>query len=358
MADNEKITEIDELTSLASTDLLVGIDDVSGTPTTNKVEIDTLDDYLSATTKTLTNKTLTSAVLNTGVSGTAVLDEDAMTSNSATKVVTQQSIKAYVDSGTVTMTNKTLTTPIVASLYQDAGKTKLMTVPNTASDTLAAIAATQTLTNKTLTSPVLQGTVDGWISANESWAYASATTITIPAGGAAKYAKGDKIKLTQTTAKYFYVVGVADTVLTVTGGSDYTVADAAITLPFYSHQTSPIGHPIWFNWTPTYTGFATDPTVKKAKFKVDAVVISIYYIQNAKGTSNANNFIITLPIACTEAQPLWQSVYGTDNSTDQYCWYSTGADANLDIRDDPTTNSGWTTSNNKGIYGVQFKYTY
>ena len=50
-----------------------------------------------ATTDTLTNKTLTSAVLNTGVSGTAVLDEDDMSSDSATKVATQQSIKKYVD---------------------------------------------------------------------------------------------------------------------------------------------------------------------------------------------------------------------------------------------------------------------
>ena len=55
-------------------------------------------------TDTLTNKTLTSAVLNTGVSGTAVLDEDNMASDSATKLATQQSIKAYVDasgSGTI-----------------------------------------------------------------------------------------------------------------------------------------------------------------------------------------------------------------------------------------------------------------
>ena len=49
-------------------------------------------------TDTLTNKTLTSPVLNTGVSGTAVLDEDNMASDSATKLATQQSIKAYVDS--------------------------------------------------------------------------------------------------------------------------------------------------------------------------------------------------------------------------------------------------------------------
>ena len=50
-----------------------------------------------AGSQTLTNKTLTSPVLNTGISGTAVLDEDNMTSNSATKLATQQSIKAYVD---------------------------------------------------------------------------------------------------------------------------------------------------------------------------------------------------------------------------------------------------------------------
>ena len=52
---------------------------------------------LAAIEVTLTNKTLTSPVINTGVSGTAVLDEDDMASDSATKLATQQSIKAYVD---------------------------------------------------------------------------------------------------------------------------------------------------------------------------------------------------------------------------------------------------------------------
>ena len=36
--------------------------------------------------------------INEGVAGTAILDEDAMGSNSATHLATQQSIKAYVDS--------------------------------------------------------------------------------------------------------------------------------------------------------------------------------------------------------------------------------------------------------------------
>ena len=53
--------------------------------------------------QTLTNKTLTSAVLNTGVSGTAVLDEDNMATDSATQLATQQSIKAYVDGSALSL---------------------------------------------------------------------------------------------------------------------------------------------------------------------------------------------------------------------------------------------------------------
>lgn len=46
--------------------------------------------------ETLTNKTLPSPVINTGISGTAITDEDDMASDSASKVPTQQSVKAYV----------------------------------------------------------------------------------------------------------------------------------------------------------------------------------------------------------------------------------------------------------------------
>lgn len=53
--------------------------------------------------QTMTNKTITSPVLNTGVSGTAVLDEDNMTSNSATQLATQQSIKAFTEATSTAM---------------------------------------------------------------------------------------------------------------------------------------------------------------------------------------------------------------------------------------------------------------
>ncbi len=71
-----------------------------------KAYVDAQEHAVTATsTTTFTNKTLTSPVLNTGVSGSAILDEDAMGSNSATQLATQQSIKAYVDAQILTKDN-------------------------------------------------------------------------------------------------------------------------------------------------------------------------------------------------------------------------------------------------------------
>ena len=73
-----------------------GLDTV-GSGNTVTVNIDSTVATLTGS-QTLTNKTLTSPVINTSVSGTAILDEDNMASDSATQLATQQSIKAYVDS--------------------------------------------------------------------------------------------------------------------------------------------------------------------------------------------------------------------------------------------------------------------
>ena len=67
--------------------------------------------------QTLTNKTLTSPVFNTGISGTAVKDEDDMTSDSATHISTQQSIKAYVDAQVATKDNSDEITEGSTNLY-------------------------------------------------------------------------------------------------------------------------------------------------------------------------------------------------------------------------------------------------
>ena len=65
----------------------------------------------------LTNKTLTSAVLNTGVSGSAIKDEDDLISDSATHLATQQSIKKYVDDSILTKDNTDEITEGSTNLY-------------------------------------------------------------------------------------------------------------------------------------------------------------------------------------------------------------------------------------------------
>ena len=76
---------------------------------------------------TLTNKilsapTLTSPVINTAISGTAFKDEDNMSSNSATSVASQQSIKAYVDTQVATIPTGDITS-VVAGTGMTGGGT-------------------------------------------------------------------------------------------------------------------------------------------------------------------------------------------------------------------------------------------
>jgi len=119
------------------------------------------------TNKTLSTPTITSGVLNTAVSGSAVLDEDNMSSDSATKLATQQSIKAYVDaqttdqdldiapdSGTgqsIDLDSATLTFAGGSNIASSASGT---TVTFAISD-VVQLTASQTLSNKVFTSPTI-----------------------------------------------------------------------------------------------------------------------------------------------------------------------------------------------------------
>lgn len=183
---------------------------------------------------------------------------------------------------------------LILKTTDDNTTKNLLEIKNSSGGVLASIGPTGKWT---------PGEHDGWNKPNETWTYASATTITVPSGAASKYAVGDKIKLTQTGVKYFYVVGVADTVLTVTGGTDYTVANATITDNYYSHDASPIGFPQFFAYTPTVSassGTFTDVT-GVASFSVQGR--TCYYkveITTADVGTAATETRVTLPIAAVE----------------------------------------------------------
>lgn len=88
---------------------------------------------------------------------------------------------------------------------------------------------------------------DGWCYDTDTWVYVSATSFKVTGKDVRyKFPKGTKIKLVQTTTKYFYVVATAystDTTITITGGSDYTLASATISGQAYSYADSPQNYP-------------------------------------------------------------------------------------------------------------------
>src|SRR6056300_97844 len=181
--------------TIATSDITVGtgktLDVSSGTLTLadNQISGDKVEGgTIAATTITA----LTYGSLNDGtITITAFADEDDMSSDSATLVPTQQSVKAYVDSQVTAQdldfqgdTGGALSIDLDSESLTIAGGTGLDTVGlgNTVTinidSTVATLTGTQTLTNKTLTSPVINTGVSGTaVLDDDTFATASATTL-------------------------------------------------------------------------------------------------------------------------------------------------------------------------------------
>jgi len=164
--------------------------------------------------------TWTSPVINTGISGTAILDEDAMGSDSATKLATQQSIKAYADTKA----------PIAGPTF-----TGTVAIPNVANLETAVVANTAKVTNATHT-----GDVTG------------ATALTIAAGAVdiAMLASGTDGELITWDAS-----GDPAVVAVGTSGHVLTSGGTGVAPTFQAAAGFPTGTKMIFNQTAAPTGW-------------------------------------------------------------------------------------------------------
>jgi hypothetical protein len=166
-------------------------------------------------------------------------------------------------------------------------------------------------TNKKVTrATLLRDNLYGWTPAESTWTYASATTFTIAGVDRTnEYRKGGKIRWKQGGAyKYAYILSSAfstDTTVTITGGSDYTIANSAITDNYVSYEVSPLGFPDWFAWAPVMarnTGTGTSLTASDTYFNIVGGVanfIGVFINVNNDGAST-HGFNGTLPVTVSQ----------------------------------------------------------
>ena len=184
------------------------------------------DVVLITAAQTMTNKTFPSTtsnspVLNTSVSGSAFTDEDDLTSDSATKVASQQSIKAYVDNTLTAQdldfqgdSGGALNIDLNSETLTIAGGTGVSTsatgnaVTAAIDNTITTLTGSQTLTNKTFTSP----TINEWTFVSGNTMSGLTTNSTIIFEGATADAYETSLSVADPTADR--VITIPDATMT------------------------------------------------------------------------------------------------------------------------------------------------
>jgi sirohydrochlorin ferrochelatase len=116
--------------------------------------------------------------------------------------------------------------------------------------------------------------------------------------------------------KYFVVKNVSyssSTTVTVPGGSDYSLANAAITSPYISYEDGPDGFPTEFDFATTSSGW-TSPT-ENGKFSLSTGGI-VWFNFRVTGTSNDTKTAVLLPIRMADDLIMSVPIAATDNSVD------------------------------------------
>jgi hypothetical protein len=148
--------------------------------------------------------------------------------------------------------------------------------------------------------------ISGWVPFSGSWVYATSSTFTINGDYTSVFKKGARIKFTQTTIKYMVVsidstYSAPNTTVSIFGGTDYVLANAAITSPSYSYALQPLGFPTWFNYGPSWTGVTVGNASITSRYSVTNVVhfIVVFILGNTSAVTGDVNF--SLPIKAVNA---------------------------------------------------------
>ena len=132
-----------------------------------------------------------------------------------------------------------------------------------------------------------------WVEINEPAVYTDSDTSPLPFGvfsfentgfdANSRFSLGDKLRLKQGGSyKYFYIIDLTSTVLTITGGTDYTLTNAIITDIARSSEPLPVGHPGLFNWNPNYnihpdnTMSASSGSQNNHRFLIEGSILTMY----------------------------------------------------------------------------------
>ena len=105
----------------------------------------------------------------------------------------------------------------------------------------------------------------------------------------------------------------------------------------------------WQDWTPTFTGFSTDPTNVTARYCRIGNVCHVAVYMLTPGTSNANTFTVTQPITAAAPGPAYNSLgYYEDGGVDVYGQgYVRALSSGVFSLGNDSGGSGWTTSGDK-----------
>lgn len=263
---------------------------------------------------------------------------------------------------TQTLTNKTIDGDL--NTVQDLPYSAIKSTSRSGLDT-SIITGTANTTNLGLTQWNSDGDLvdslikpeaitSGWISAGETWTYASADdptfTFTVASDVTTKYSAGMKIKLTQGTVKYFIITAVSafsggNTTITVYGGTDYDLANSAISANAYSMMRTPAGFPMSpAKWSVTVSSSSTtqqtDPTA------------TVWY--NLGG-----NIVVPVGVWSLSYQaPLYLQTASANQYLNAYCTLSTGNNSESDTQLTGWAGAGDTTADSKSARGFISRQKY